>query len=127
MSKKRILIVDDDPSILDMLRDGLALSNDDYQIICTTGSLPALRQLEESSFDLLLTDYQMPGMNGLDLARTVRKLVPGIRVVLMTAYADGPGLQDRIRALELDGCLCKPFSLRQLHEMIRSSLGTGGA
>jgi two-component system chemotaxis response regulator CheY len=127
MSKKRILIVDDDPSILDMLRDGLALSNDDYQVICTTGSLPALRQLEEGSFDLLLTDYQMPGMNGLDLVRAVRQLVPGIRVVLMTAYADGPRLQDRIRALELDGCLRKPFSLHQLHEMIRSSLGTGGA
>jgi CheY-like chemotaxis protein len=122
MSKKRILIVDDDPSVLDMLRDSLALSDDDYQILCTTCGPSALRQMEDGSFDLLLTDYQMPGMSGLDVARAARSMAPGLRVVLMTAYVDGDGLQDRIRALALDGCLRKPFSLRQLREIVRDSL-----
>jgi CheY-like chemotaxis protein len=121
----RILIVDDDPSVLDMLRASLAQPGDDYQVICTNGGLSALRQVEEGSFDLLLTDYQMPGMNGLDLARAVRRIAPGTRVVLMTAYGDNARLQDRIRALELDGCLRKPFSLRQLREIVHDSLEEG--
>ena len=74
MSKKRILIVDDDPSVLDMLRHSLARPDDDCQIFYTTGGASALRHLKEGSFDLLLTDYQMPGMNGLELARTARRL-----------------------------------------------------
>jgi CheY-like chemotaxis protein len=122
MSKKRILIVDDNPSVLDMLRHSLARPGDDYQIFCTTGGASALSHLKEGSVDLLLTDYQMPGMNGLELARTTRRLAPGTRIVLMTAYADGDGLQERMRALALDGCLRKPFSLRQLREIVRDSL-----
>jgi len=123
----RILIVDDDPSILDMLRDSLALSDEDYQVTCTGGGPSALQQLEEGSFDLLLTDFQMPGMNGLELARAARRMAPGTRVVLMTAYGDGARLQDRIHALALDGCLRKPFSLGELREMVRDSLEGGGA
>jgi CheY-like chemotaxis protein len=122
MSKVRILIVDDDPLILDMLQHGLARSGDDYQVICATGGPSALRQLEEGSFDLLLTDYQMPGLNGLDLARAVRERTPGTRIVLMTAYAHGAELRRRIHAMELDGWLRKPFSLRQLRETLRNSL-----
>lgn len=127
MSKKRILIVDDDPSVLDMLRDSLTRPDEDYCITCTTAGVTALRYVEEGSFDLLLTDYQMPDMNGLDLASAVRGIAPGTRVVLMTAYADGARLQARVRALALDGCLGKPFSLRQLRQTLRDSLEGDGS
>jgi CheY-like chemotaxis protein len=93
----------------------------DCQITSATDSLDALEQLKLQPFDLVLTDYDMPGMDGLELAETVRHALPQARVVLMTAYGDGAAFQDRIRARELDAYLRKPFSLRQVRDIVQAT------
>jgi two-component system response regulator FlrC len=121
MTGKRILIVDDEPSLLRMLADGIELFCLDCRVESAADGREALRQLARQPFDLILTDYDMPGMNGLELAMVVRQTLPHARIVLMTAYREGEGLEDRIRALDLEGYLHKPFSLKQLRELLQSS------
>ena len=121
MSKIRILLVDDDTSLLRMLEDGIGTFCTDCQVTSTTDSLSALEQLRLQPFDLVLTDYDLPGMDGLELAQTVRQALPSTRVVLMTAYGDGVTFKHRIRAMELEHYLPKPFSLKQLREIIEEA------
>jgi CheY-like chemotaxis protein len=63
----------------------------------------------------------MPGMNGLELAQTVRQALPRARVVFMTAYGDGAVVQDQIRARQLDAYLRKPFSLKQVRDIVQAT------
>jgi CheY-like chemotaxis protein len=121
MSKIRILLVDDDASLLQMLEDGIGMFCTDCQVTSTTDSLSALEKLRLQPFDLVLTDYDMPGMNGLELAQTVRQALPNTRVVLMSAYGDGATFKHRIRAMELEHYLPKPFSLKQVREIIEET------
>ena len=121
MSKMRILIVDDDISMLNMLEDGIEMFCAGCQVTSATDGLSALAQLERQSFDLVLTDYDMPGVDGLELAQTVRQTLPHTRVVLMTAYGDGATFQRRIRAMELEDYLAKPFILKQVREIVEGT------
>lgn len=118
---KRILVVDDEPSLLHMLKDGIEVFCAGWQVECVTDGRTALKQLATQSFDLIMTDYDMPGLNGLELALVVRQTLPHTPIVLMTASGDGEGLQAEIFALELDGYLQKPFSLRQIRDLLEGS------
>jgi CheY-like chemotaxis protein len=122
MGKRRILIVDDDPLMLQMLEDGIALYFHDYQVVCETDGRAALKQLEQAPFDLLLTDYHMPGMNGLELAQVVRQAWPRIPVVLMTAHGSGEQLLATSQPLELSSYLQKPFSMVQMRDVLHGCM-----
>jgi CheY-like chemotaxis protein len=124
MSKIQILIVDDDTSLLQLLEDGIEMFCADCQVTSATDSLSALEQLRLQPFDLVLSDYDIPGMNGLELAQTVRQSLPNTRVVLMTAYGDGAAFHDRIRARDLDAYLRKPFSLKQVRDIVQATLAS---
>jgi CheY-like chemotaxis protein len=121
MSKIRVLLVDDDTSLLQLLEDGIEMFCAGCQVTSATDSLMALEHLKLQPFDLVLTDYDMPGMNGLELARIVRQTLPNTRVVLMSAHGDGITFKHRIRALELEHFLAKPFSLKQLCQIIEET------
>jgi CheY-like chemotaxis protein len=122
MSAKRILIVDDDPALLKMLEDGLELYFADCQVECASDGRAALRRLARQRFDRILTDYDMPGLNGLELALIVRQVLPHTRIVLMTALGDSRELLDGICALDLNGYVEKPFSLKRVREVLWASL-----
>ena len=102
MTQKRILIVDDDKSILRMLEFGLKKMGPDYQFFTARDIYNALEQIETEWFDLVVTDYMMPGMTGVDLARAVRKISPDTQVVLMTAYGSSE-LRNTTDNLGIDG------------------------
>ena len=118
---KRILVVDDEPSLLHMLKDGIEVFCVGWQVECATDGRTALKRLATQTFDLIMTDYDMPGLNGLELALVVRQTLPHTPIVLMTASGDSEGLQDEICTLELDGYLQKPFSLRQIRDLLEGS------
>lgn len=92
----------------------------DCQVVLAHDGIAALDQLQRHSFDLMLTDYDMPGMNGLDLAQAVRKTSPNTRIVLMTGRLYGADLKGRICAMKLEGYLEKPFSLQQIRDIIQA-------
>ena len=117
MTQKRILIVDDDKSILRMLEFGLKKLGPDYQFFTAKDIYSALEQIETEWFDLVVTDYMMPGMTGVDLARAVRKISPDTQVVLMTAYGSSE-LRNTTDNLGIDGFLNKPFTMEQIREVV---------
>ena len=125
MDKRRILIVDDDPDLLRLLADSIGLCCAECEVVRASDGRAALEQLEGQPFDLILTDYQMPGMNGLELASTVHQTSPGTPIVLVTAHRSGGWLQEKARSLDLVGYLQKPFTMAHVRDLLESSLNTG--
>lgn len=107
----RILVVDDEPVICAMVRKTLQRAN--YHVETTTQSIVALRRLEQEPFDLLITDINMPEMNGLELAQRSRALQALLGVVIMTAYGSFENMAQAVRAGVADFIL-KPFDLEEL-------------
>jgi two-component system response regulator FlrC len=115
MSKTKILIVEDDPGLREALVDTLLLGG--YQVSSVQSAETAMVKLGESQFDLVVSDIQMQGMNGLSLLKSVKNKYPNLPFVLMTAYAN---VNDAIQAMR-DGAtdyLSKPFAPQVLLNLI---------
>jgi CheY-like chemotaxis protein len=113
---KRILLVDDD--ILIAMSSADMVTDLGHEVVEAHSGAEALEILgSDQQFDLLITDYSMPGMNGADLVQAARRLVPDLPVLLASGYADLPaGVQvDAVR-------LGKPYTQDQLAHEISSAL-----
>ena len=104
----RILIVDDDPSTLEVI--ALYLDSRGHSVTTQESGEEALNALEENVFDLIVSDVHMAGMNGFELLKAVRKRVPDVGFILMTAYEEKYPLSEALAA-GADGYISKPFSL----------------
>ena len=87
-----ILLVDDNR--LGLVARKTVLEELGYRIETATEGSEALAQLREHKFDLIITDYKMPRMNGVELIAKIRQLVPGIQIVLLSGYTDALGLNE---------------------------------
>ncbi|MGB7344183.1 MAG: response regulator [Pirellulaceae bacterium] len=92
MLKKRILVVDDHPDICASMKD--ILDDAGFDVNVALDPQEALRQVAEQSFDLVLLDYQMPGMNGAALFKKIRQIRPDMQAIMITAYAGQSGAQE---------------------------------
>ena len=117
MSTQRILIIDDDPAVLLTLAASIERLNPAYEVDTCESGTEALAYLENHRYILLLTDYSMPGMSGIDLARTVREQWPDTRIIMMTAYGSD-ALRAQAADLHLDAFVDKPFTVKQIREII---------
>ena len=120
-SEKRVLIVDDEPSVLLMLAESLEALDSGCIIETVANAKDALVKIQQEPYDLVITDYKMPGMNGLDLARVARRISPDTRIVLMTAFGTD-GLKDAADKLQLSGYLSKPFSIKQIRSIVERAV-----
>jgi CheY-like chemotaxis protein len=118
---RRVLIVDDDKEIITMLQYSLKSLGADYEIETALGSLEALAKIEKNAFNLVVTDYMMKDMTGVDLARAVRRLSPGTQVILMSAFGS-KRLRDTSESLGLDGYLDKPFDIEKMRRIITNAV-----
>jgi CheY-like chemotaxis protein len=109
--KLSILIVDDDQRMTRTLADILSIAG--YEAIEASSGAEALEKVRAQTFDCVLTDVKMPGMNGVELHRQLHQTQPGLPVVLMTAYA-----ADELIRQGLDegvvGVFDKPLAINQL-------------
>lgn len=116
----RILIAEDDEAVREFLTRGLKSRG--HEVSVAADGLEALDRLGRQSFDLLLTDIVMPLMDGIELSLKAAKDYPGLRIILMTAYA-----AERQRAHNLDvlahEVVNKPFGLDQICRAIDKALG----
>lgn len=120
MCQNRILIVDDDELALAILELSIEYLLPDCQIIVVNDGAAALTELQRQPFDLILTDYNMPRMSGLDLTQAARQIFPNIPVILMTGCC-GSEIQTRAVSVPLAGILTKPFTMSQLRDMLHQS------
>ena len=121
-----ILIVDDQANVRTaVLQLLLSCNRTDLTIDQATNGTDALRRLQSRSYDLMISDTDMPGMNGTDLMRAVRadEKLKSLPVILMLAV--GAGKQDVLNAVALgiSGFIIKPFRPEQLRAQIKKVMG----
>jgi CheY-like chemotaxis protein len=108
----RVLLVDDDSLV--SMNTAYMLMDLGHSVLEATSGAQALRVLEEDSqFDLIITDYAMPGMSGLDLAKKIKQLRPKIPVIIATGYAELPP-DASFGFLRLN----KPYTQQQLSDLL---------
>ncbi len=117
----RILLVDDEKAICDTIK--LILSLDHHEVTTTTSSKEALSLFQRGQFDLVITDYLMPGLRGDELAAAIRRLTPNQRILMITAYGESLG-QSGVSPLAADWIMTKPFDVRELRETVRRLTST---
>jgi signal transduction histidine kinase/ActR/RegA family two-component response regulator len=124
--RERILIVDDEPDIVDMLSIGLERLG--YEAVGATDPLDALAAFEEdpNAWDIVVTDEVMPQMRGLDLVRKLKSLRPDIKIVLCTGYSETMS-EDTIRAAGIDLFLLKPVDAQTIAAKLRSLMSVAAA
>ena len=117
---RRILLVDDDRSVAVVLKEGLEDLPDCEVTIATNGE-EALSLFERQSFDLLVTDYKMPGMDGVALATRVREQYPQTAIILITAYGDDM-LREQADRVPIHRILDKPVKLGDIRNAALEAL-----
>jgi len=118
-SQEHLLLVDDDPTFLDLLRSHVNAFGFPYET--AESGEEALSKLNLHSFDLVISDLMMPGMSGLGLLKEVRRRFPHTGVIIVTGYGDEQTYTDVIRAGATD-FLSKPFFRDELEAKISRAL-----
>ena len=122
--KKRILVVDDEPFVCDAVK--MMLAFDGHDVVTANDAKEALVIFEKNKFDLVITDFAMPGMKGDELAAAIKARAPRQPVVMITAYAEM--LQSSGKKLPgVDFLVSKPFLLEHLREAISTVLPEAGS
>ena len=116
---RRILVVDDDPGIGQMLAKALARHG--FQVDATTSAEEALEKSEAKGYDAALVDLVMPGRDGADLSQTLRRRFPGLPIGLLTGYTHSP----LIPAVEKSGMAVfkKPVLIQDLVDFLQREIG----
>jgi DNA-binding NtrC family response regulator len=116
MTKPRLLLVDDDKDALDGLIN--ILKRDGYQVVGVLSGYEALNSLSKKSFDIVITDLNMPGMHGFTLIHEVRKRKEPIAIVIVTANSSAKSVMDAERSAEYDYFLKKPVNIEELKSIL---------
>lgn len=115
----KILLVDDNTSYLHLL--STLLESKGFAVTIATNANSALENLTKSGFGMLLTDYNMPGMNGIELSVKVKQQYPDIYILMITADITSDLVEAAANA-GISQIISKPINITKLLPIIRSSL-----
>jgi DNA-binding response OmpR family regulator len=118
---KRILVMDDDPTIADLLRE--ALADEGYETYMTTQSLRFYDAVHEYKRDLILLDLMMQYLDGRDELKLLEMTDFKIPVIVVTAYLDAGKEEEAFRKAGVVQIVYKPFDLDDLVELVRTTIG----
>jgi len=113
---RRVLIVDDNPNMSNLLSDMLEVF--DFSSQRAADGEEALSILHQQDFSLLITDLRMPKMTGLELLKAVKDQYPELPVVVITGYSTEATEQELVSA-KADGFLNKPFRMNDIESVLR--------
>ncbi|HEY33418.1 MAG TPA: response regulator transcription factor [Dehalococcoidia bacterium] len=118
MAGKRVLVVDDDAKTVELVK--LYLNRDGYRVLTAYDGIEALRLAREGHPDLIVLDLMLPGIDGLEVCRTLRN-ESDVPIIMLTARTTD---EDKLTGLELgaDDYMTKPFSPRELAARVRTVL-----
>ena len=116
---KRILLVEDERVVRETLR--LLLSLDAHTVVEANNGAEAFALFREGRFDLVVTDFEMPFVKGNELAARIKRLVPQQPILMITAFAHKPGLDNPV-----DAVVHKPFNSTRLQETMAEVLSRNG-
>ena len=119
---KRILVVDDEERIRVLLC--LLLEQDGYSVHTANGGEGAIHEMMLRRFDVILTDFDMPKRNGLDVISFGRTICPDVPILLMSAV---PEMEDVARERGAYACILKPFENHDLLDLLHGAVQMLGA
>ncbi len=125
MTVTRLLLVEDEGSVREMLK--FALGDEEYEILEAADASEGLAILKSQRPDLILLDWMLPGMSGIDMAKRLKRDAANrdIPVILLTARSEE---DDKVKGLQnADDYITKPFSTRELKARIQAVLRRSGA
>ncbi len=93
-----ILVIDDDLGMLKTL--DYILTDKGYEVVTLSSGAEAVELIKEKSFDIVLTDIKMPGMNGVEVLKEIKRLSPGTSVMMITAYTMHELVQEAKRQVQ---------------------------
>lgn len=111
-----ILVVDDEPGWRALFV--WELESIGYEVTVADSGPDAIEKSKQKSFDVIVTDLTMEGMNGIETFLSIRKIQPDIKVILMTGYADENRVQEALSNKDTV-CVIKPFELKVMVQTIR--------
>ena len=117
--KKNILVVDDTANVADLMREMLLSFG--YQVQVCLQVDDALTHFAPDKFDLVITDYLMPRMNGVELAEAIKQRSPGQLILLITG-STFPMSERATRPLPVNATLQKPFSVLEFQHAVTALL-----
>ena len=119
---KKLLVIDDDANIRKILTKLLrSITKEGYEIHTAESGEKAISMAEKNAFEIAFIDMQLPGIDGLDTFRALKKINRNIVVVMMTGAAS----QERIEGALREGavtCMSKPFSLSDVEEILKKKI-----
>jgi CheY-like chemotaxis protein len=118
---KRILIVDDNKDVRDVISLFLSCELRECAVLTADNGMQAIETMESVPVDLILTDLNMPVVNGYQLIEYVKRNLPSAPVLGMTAICT-PDIEERLRKLGVSSCIEKPFDLNDVSQRISSIL-----
>jgi len=125
----RVLLVDDEPNILSALRRSLAtidareLDGEALHFETFTSPEGAIKRSDEQDFDLVISDYRMPSMNGVEFLARVMEFQPAVPRVIISGYADREAIIAAVNAVHLTRFIEKPWDDQDLRQAVVSILG----
>ena len=119
-ARPRVLVVDDEASIRDLLAKTLALA--EYEVDLVPDGRSALDRLRLMPYDLLITDLRMPGVDGLTVIREARRLRADIPVIIITGFSTEASAIEAVN-LGVSGYLTKPFRVPRVLSVAAKALG----
>lgn len=120
----KILVVDDSPQICKALNDILTASG--YTVRTAPSGERALQIIEAAKFDLVISDLKMTGMTGMDLAKRIFEIMPGVPVVILTGFGDMDSVISALRSGVAD-YLKKPFAIDEVLSVVKRELAKSQA
>ncbi|MCB9557993.1 MAG: sigma-54-dependent Fis family transcriptional regulator [Deltaproteobacteria bacterium] len=118
MSEGRVLVVDDKPTMREMISE---LLSDTYEVVSAADGLQGLAMVQHGVFDVVISDIKMPGMDGHRLMTAIKRIHPELEVILITAFATIPSAVDAMK----DGAyhyLKKPFEADELRTLVAQAV-----
>lgn len=122
MGAPRIMVIDDEQIVGNMAK--LHLQKEGFEVETFLSAAPAMERLTQERFDVVVTDLKMKGMDGMEVLRTVKRLHPGVQVIMITAFAH---LDTSIEAFRGDvfDFFPKPFKIKDFVASIKRALAHG--
>jgi two-component system, NtrC family, response regulator GlrR len=116
---KRVLLVDDDADVLEGMRMSLEALLPEVQVLSATSGPSALDAIQRERPDVLVTDYRMPGMDGLELTRRTLASWPTLPIIMVSAF--GHEVEEAARQANVRAFIPKPFDPQELASAVEAN------
>ncbi len=117
--KKKILVVEDNPMVVKSLE--FKLKKDGYEVIVSEEGRDAMRQIDQNSFDLVLTDLMLPFVSGVELIDYIRKKSPQLPIIVLSTSTQEDIITEAF-TMGVDDFITKPFSPKELSLRVKRTL-----